>query len=82
MPTPLPSDADTNLHPPDAPEVELLARGIATAITPPGGLSDHQYATARARVEAEGRRFDAHGAQPNERLGAPDGPSSDESGSE
>ena len=52
MPTPLPTDADTNLHPPDAPEVELLARGIATAIRPEGGLTDLQTMLLDATFEA------------------------------
>ncbi len=32
MPVPFPSDHDVNLRPPDSPEVELLARGIVSAI--------------------------------------------------
>ena len=42
MATPLP-DADTvNLVPPDAPEVEATARGVATAVSPSTGLTDVQ----------------------------------------
>jgi len=52
MPVPLPSESDTNLRPPDSPEVELIARGIVTAITPPGGLTDLQQMLFDATIEA------------------------------
>lgn len=52
MPVPLPSEADTNLRPPDSPEVELLARGIVSAISPPGGLTELQTLLFDATFEA------------------------------
>ncbi|MBM3658288.1 MAG: hypothetical protein FJW95_02135 [Actinobacteria bacterium] len=52
MPVPLPSDRDVNLRPPDSPEVELIARGIISAITPPGGLTDLQQMLFDATIEA------------------------------
>ena len=52
MPVPLPSDSDVNLRPPDSPEVELIARGIISAITPPGGLTDLQQLLFDATFEA------------------------------
>ena len=52
MPVPLPSDSDTNLRPPDSPEVELLARGIVSAICPPGGLTELQKLLYDATFEA------------------------------
>jgi hypothetical protein len=52
MPVPLPSEADTNLRPPDSPEVELLARGIVSAIRPPGGLTELQTMLFDATFEA------------------------------
>lgn len=52
MPVPFPSERDTNLRPPDSPEVELLARGIVTAIAPPGGLTELQEMLYDATFEA------------------------------
>ena len=52
MPTPLPADGDTNLHPPDSPEVAILARGIATAIRPPSGLTELQTMLLDATLAA------------------------------
>lgn len=52
MPVPLPSDHDVNLRPSDSPEVDLIARGIISAITPPGGLTDLQQMLFDAAFEA------------------------------
>jgi hypothetical protein len=52
MPVPFPAESDTNLRPPDSPEVELLARGIATAIRPTGGLTELQTVLLDATFEA------------------------------
>jgi len=52
MPVPFPSDHEVNLRPPDSPEVELLARGIVTAIRPPGGLTELQTMLFDATFEA------------------------------
>lgn len=42
MPIPMPTPETVNLEPPGAEESQLLARGIITAITPPGGLTELQ----------------------------------------
>ena len=42
MPVPPPSPGSANLSPPDAAEVEVLCRGIESAASPPGGLTDVQ----------------------------------------
>lgn len=52
MPTPLPSDADTNTHRPDSPEVAILARGLASAIRPATGLTELQTMLLDATIEA------------------------------
>lgn len=48
----LPADHEVNLRPPDSPEVELLARGIVSAIRPPGGLTELQTMLFDATFEA------------------------------
>ena len=52
VPTPLPTEAETNLRPPDSPEVALLARGIVSAIRPAGGLTELQKLLFDATFEA------------------------------
>ena len=42
MPVALPAEADTLLTPPDATEANAIARGIASAVTPPDGLTHLQ----------------------------------------
>src|SRR5689334_18450667 len=42
VPTPLPSISDVLLHPPDAAEVEVLGRGITSAVAPETGLTELQ----------------------------------------
>jgi hypothetical protein len=42
MPVALPTSAEVNLQPPDAPEVQFTAQGVAAAVAPPGGLTDVQ----------------------------------------
>jgi hypothetical protein len=42
MGVPPPSPGSANLAPPDAAEVEILSRGIESAASPPGGLTDMQ----------------------------------------
>ena len=42
MPTPLPDSGHVRLTPPDAAEVAVLSRGVLSAVTPPGGLTDTQ----------------------------------------
>lgn len=39
---PLPAPAETNLHPPEQPEVNLLAQGFMGAAAPQAGLTDLQ----------------------------------------
>ena len=48
MPVPFPSADAPELGPPDAAEVQLLSRGIATASAPPGGLTPLQQTLVRA----------------------------------
>lgn len=52
MPTPLPPPDLARLTPPDAEEVELLGRGVLSAITPPGGRSELQDLLTVAMFEA------------------------------
>jgi hypothetical protein len=42
VPTPLPTQSDVILHPPDAAEVEVLGRGITSAVAPLNGLTELQ----------------------------------------
>ena len=42
MPTPLPTDGEVDLRPPDAEEVSLVSRGVAGACRPAGGFSTVQ----------------------------------------
>jgi hypothetical protein len=39
---PLPNTEAANLEPPDAAEVAVLSRGVLSAVTPPGGLTETQ----------------------------------------
>ena len=48
MPEPLPDPATAKLTPPDAAEVELLSRGVVTAVTPAGGMTETQLLLLRA----------------------------------
>jgi hypothetical protein len=52
MPTPLPTISEVLLHPPDAAEVEILARGITTAVAPEGGLTHLQNVLITAVSES------------------------------
>lgn len=52
MPVPLPDQSTVNLVPPDALEIEQLARAFATAGAAPGGLTDIQRAVINATVES------------------------------
>ncbi len=52
MAVPLPDESTVNLVPPDAVETEMLARAIATAGAPPGGITEVQRAVINATVEA------------------------------
>jgi hypothetical protein len=42
VPIPLPTQSDVLLHPPDRSEVEILARGITSAVAPETGLTELQ----------------------------------------
>ena len=48
MPTPLPSAEQVLLVPPDATETAWLGRGVVTAVTAPGGLTELQQLLVRA----------------------------------
>jgi hypothetical protein len=48
MPKPLPDQASADLTAPDAAEVELISRGVVTAVTPSGGLTETQLLLLRA----------------------------------
>ncbi len=50
--TPLPDPDNTNLDPPDVAEVEFLARGVASAVAPSGGLTDLQRLLVPAAFES------------------------------
>jgi hypothetical protein len=52
VPVPLPEEDAVNLHPPDAAEVLLLARGVVAATTPAGGLTAVQRVLIAALFEA------------------------------
>lgn len=52
MPVPFPTDRTVNLEPPDAAEVQLLGRGVVSAITPPGGLTELQHTLMDATFTA------------------------------
>lgn len=52
MPTPLPDPEQTDLHPPDAAEVDHLARGVLTAISPASGPTELQRLLMAAAFEA------------------------------
>jgi hypothetical protein len=52
MPTPLPDPPDAHLLPPDAAEVEALARGVLSAIAPDGGTTELQRLLIGAAFEA------------------------------
>ena len=49
---PFPTDLDVNLDPPDAAEVQILGRGIVSAVTPPGGLTELQDTLMEATFTA------------------------------
>jgi len=42
MPTPPPSPANADLAPPGPVEVDILSRGVVSAVTPPGGMTETQ----------------------------------------
>ena len=52
MPFPLPAANDELLAPPDAVEAQFLARGVATAIAPIGGLTLLQGVLMQSMFEA------------------------------
>jgi hypothetical protein len=52
MAVPLPDASTVNLVPPDAAEVEMMARAFATAAAGPGGITEVQRAVVNATVEA------------------------------
>lgn len=52
MPVPLPSAQATKLTPPDADEVAAVARGVATAVAPEGGLTGLQVSMINAITES------------------------------
>ena len=51
-PVPLPSAADVDLVPPTADEVQVIARGMASAAAPPEGLTTVQRAVLEALTES------------------------------
>jgi len=55
MPTPLPADADTNLHPPDAPEVELQTMLLDATFEAMTGVTVHVADLAPISAAAYGR---------------------------
>ena len=52
MPVPLPALADTDLEPPEPPEILHIARGVMTAIAPPEGLTRLQSLCLRSLSDA------------------------------
>jgi len=52
MPTPLPIPSETLLAPPDAAETAETARGVASAVAPPGGLTHLQRILLEALFDA------------------------------
>jgi len=52
VPVAFPDDATVNLHPPDATEAQVLARGVLSAVAPPGGPTELQSALTAAVVDA------------------------------
>ncbi len=52
MPTPLPDPQTTLLTPPDHAEVELLARGVLSAVEPPTGHTEFQHLLVAATFAA------------------------------
>lgn len=73
MPTPLPSDDVVDLVPPTAQESRATARGVATAVAPPGGLTDVQRILLEALFPAmTGHAVDLSDPEPvsAEELGA------------
>lgn len=68
MPVPLPPPDRTDLEPPGAAEVTALARGVLTAVAPPGGATGLQRLLVGATFEAmTGHRVDVDRLAP---LGA------------
>jgi hypothetical protein len=51
-PVPFPSDADVDLVPPDAAQVQIIARGMASAAAPADGLTPLQRAVLEALIES------------------------------
>jgi hypothetical protein len=49
---PFPTDEDVNLDPPDAAEVQILGRGIVSAVAPPDGLTELQDTLIEATFHA------------------------------
>lgn len=52
MPTPLPRTADTDLEPPDLDEVQIIARGLASATSGDAGLTELQESVLGALTKA------------------------------
>ena len=52
MPVPLPTSAETDLDPPEPPEILHVARGVVTAISPPEGLTRLQTLCLRSLSDA------------------------------
>lgn len=52
MPTPLPTDDIVDLRPPDALEANVVARGVVSAISPPGGPTPLQAVLVEAMFSA------------------------------
>lgn len=52
MSAPLPAPGTERLGPPDATEVALLGRGVVSAVTPPGGLTDLQRVLVTSMFES------------------------------
>lgn len=52
MPVPFPDETTVNLHPPDAAETQLMARGVISAIAPTGGPTELQRTLVAAITDA------------------------------
>ena len=53
MAVPLPDASTVNLVPPDAAEIEQMARAFATAAAAPDGITEFQRAVINATVESD-----------------------------
>jgi hypothetical protein len=62
VPVPLPTDAEVNLQPPDAREVEILGRGFMGASAPSTGLTDLQ----KVLIKAIGHSMTGFSVEPDE----------------